>query len=79
MILVWGMNGSDDRAPDCRGRGPGFESGSPLGGGGAVTDVVRCCTLYILGTGGGYLLRKCSTKTAVKAGRWIYEAGKAEK
>ena len=27
------MGGSDDRAPDCSGRGPGFESGIPPGGG----------------------------------------------
>ena len=72
------MGSSDDRAPDCSGRGPGFESGIPpwwrssnteRGNVQApVTDMGKCCT--DLGRGGVSLLRECSTKTAVKAGRW---------
>ena len=42
-----------------------------------VTDVGKCCT--DLGRGGGSLLRECNTKTAVKAGRWTFEAGRAQK
>ena len=77
------MGSSDDRAPDCSGRGPGFESGIPPWwrssntergnvqdpvtdhrcGKSVVQTLVEVCT--------------CSTKTAVKAGRWTYAARRA--